>query len=193
MSREPTAHRAELAPSHRALVERAIDGELDAITELLRELHPLVRRTVRAILGAGHRDVDDVAQQAFVALIRSLPHFRMESSLSTYASRLTTRAALSARRREQRREAVHKSYAEELGGDVKQPTEALTHHVRALLGELSEEQAEALALRTVLGFSIDEIAAMTEVPRNTVKSRLRLAKAALRERVESARSAKEAL
>lgn len=187
---QPTLKPASQPAHQRALVERAILGELDAITELLRELSPLVQRTVRAILGAQHRDVDDVAQQAFVALIHSLSSFRMESSLGTYASRITTRVALASRRRERRREAVHASYANERSVSVK-PSEALAHHVRALLGELSEEQAEALALRTVLGFSIDEIADMTQAPRNTVKSRLRLAKAALRQRVESAPDAEE--
>lgn len=165
------------------LVERAVAGELDAITELLRELGPLVARTVRVILGAQHPDADDVVQQSFVALIRSLPQYRAESNLSTYTSRITTRTALAARRRERRRTEVHESYARAQPEQLVSPREEVASHVHALLDELVEEQAETLALRTVLGFSIDEIAEAMQVPRNTVKSRLRLAKAALRERL----------
>ena len=46
------------------LVERAVAGELDAITELLRTLGPLVARTARVILGPQHPDADDVIQQS---------------------------------------------------------------------------------------------------------------------------------
>jgi RNA polymerase sigma-70 factor (ECF subfamily) len=58
-------------------------------------------------------------------------------------------------------------------------------HLRDLLAELPEAQSETLAMRAVLGHSIDEIAEALDVPINTVRSRLRLAKAALRERIET--------
>ena len=53
----------------------------------------------------------------------------------------------------------------------------------ALLGEIPEAQAETLALRVALGHSIDEVAAITRAPINTVRSRLRLGKDALRARI----------
>jgi RNA polymerase sigma-70 factor (ECF subfamily) len=52
-----------------------------------------------------------------------------------------------------------------------------------LLGKLPEEQAEALAMRVALGWSLQEIADATETPANTVRSRLRLAKEAMRKRI----------
>ena len=55
--------------------------------------------------------------------------------------------------------------------------------VRRLLDELPEEQAEALALRVALGWSLKEIAETTGTPLNTVRSRMRLAKEALRRRI----------
>ncbi|MDB4983304.1 MAG: polymerase sigma factor RpoE, partial [Myxococcales bacterium] len=44
-------------------------------------------------------------------------------------------------------------------------------------------QAEALALRAVTGMSIEKIAEVSDCPANTVRSRLRLAKEALRRRI----------
>ena len=57
--------------------------------------------------------------------------------------------------------------------------------MRTLLGELPEAQAEAMVLRLALGYSIEEIAGISSAPINTVRSRLRLAKDALRSRIEA--------
>ena len=58
------------------------------------------------------------------------------------------------------------------------------NRVAELLARLPEEQAETLALRVVLGWSLDEIASATGAPTNTVRSRMRLAKDALRKSIE---------
>ena len=52
--------------------------------------------------------------------------------------------------------------------------------MRDLIRRLRPIQAETLVLRAVLGFSMEEIASLTEVSVNTVKTRLRLGKNALR-------------
>src|SRR5690606_15982604 len=56
--------------------------------------------------------------------------------------------------------------------------------VQRLIDTLPGEQAETLVLRTVLGMSLAEVAESTGVPLNTVRSRMRLAKDALRKRIE---------
>ncbi len=56
--------------------------------------------------------------------------------------------------------------------------------LRALLDELPVVQAETFALRVALGYSMQEVADATSAPVNTVRSRLRLAKEALRHRIE---------
>jgi RNA polymerase sigma factor (sigma-70 family) len=55
--------------------------------------------------------------------------------------------------------------------------------LRELLEDLPEEQAEALTLRVVMGWSLDEVARASGAPVNTVRSRVRLAKEALRARI----------
>jgi len=52
--------------------------------------------------------------------------------------------------------------------------------VSNLLDDLNEAQAKALLMHIMLGHSLDEIATMTGVSVNTVKTRLRLAKDRLR-------------
>ena len=57
--------------------------------------------------------------------------------------------------------------------------------LRELLEDLPEEQAEALTLRVVMGWSLEEVARASGAPVNTVRSRVRLAKEALRARIEA--------
>ena len=57
--------------------------------------------------------------------------------------------------------------------------------LRELLTALPEAQAEALALHLMLGHSIEEVAAAAGVPGNTVRSRIRLGKEALRARIDA--------
>ena len=57
--------------------------------------------------------------------------------------------------------------------------------LRELLEELPEEQAEALTLRVIMGWSLEEVASASGAPVNTVRSRVRLAKEALRARIEA--------
>jgi RNA polymerase sigma-70 factor (ECF subfamily) len=57
--------------------------------------------------------------------------------------------------------------------------------LRDLLTDLPEEQADALALRVMLGWSLEDVAQATGAPLNTVRSRVRLAKEALRRRVDA--------
>ena len=56
--------------------------------------------------------------------------------------------------------------------------------VLELLDELPEAQAEALYLRAALDYSLPEIAKTMGVPLNTVRSRVRLAREALRRRLD---------
>ena len=65
--------------------------------------------------------------------------------------------------------------------------------MRTLLDDLPPEQAEALALRTMLGWSLEEIARASAAPVNTVRSRLRLAKESLRRKIEASPGLLEAL
>ena len=57
--------------------------------------------------------------------------------------------------------------------------------LRAFFGELPEDQGEVLVLRLALGYSLREIALICTTSVTVVRSRLRLAKEALRARIEA--------
>jgi RNA polymerase sigma factor (sigma-70 family) len=117
-------------------------------------------------------------------LVQALPAFRGECAPAGYACRIAFRAALLARKTAQRtRQRTDDGAVLE---HVVAPTERATqmpHVVRSMLDAIPADQAEALSLRTILGWSIEEIAEAAGVPVNTVRSRLRLAKEALRKHI----------
>ena len=65
--------------------------------------------------------------------------------------------------------------------------------VQQLLGELPPVIAEALALHFLLDHTVEEIAAMASVSPNTIWSRLRLGKTALRKKLQRDRRLAEML
>ena len=159
---------------------------------LLAQLAPKVSATVRAVLGASHPDVDDAIQQALIALNRALPAYRGECEVVGYARVIATRIAIGMRRRERAGRARRDDEAQPELLPEGRPSPAETfgsaerkNILRELLAEMPEAQAETLALRIVLGLSLEEVAAHTGAPVNTVRSRLRLAKERLKQRIES--------
>jgi RNA polymerase sigma factor (sigma-70 family) len=175
------------------VVRLAVAGSAAATAQLLRLLAPEMSRVVRGVMGPHASEVDDALQQALIALIHALPAFRGECRVAGYACRIAFRAALALRQRARKSEL---DLDEMAGGGsdrelvVAGPNQIFestrrTELVRSLLDELPVEQAEALAMRTMLGWSLEEIAESSGAPLNTVRSRLRLAKEALRHKIES--------
>ena len=175
----------------RELSTRAANGDLAATQELLAYVWPTLTRVAAGVLGARHAELDDAVQQSMIALVRALPAFRGECHPAGYASRITLRVALRVRRNF-KRDAVRREALEQLGagedGACADTGEALGSRrrelLRELLEDLPEEQAEALTLRVVMGWSLEEVARASGAPVNTVRSRVRLAKEALRARIE---------
>ncbi|HVW27819.1 MAG TPA: RNA polymerase sigma factor [Polyangiaceae bacterium] len=175
-----------------ALVQLAASGDPGATRRFLDIIRKPLTRMVTGILGANHADLDDVIQKSLLAVLRALGAFRGECHPIGYASRIAMRTALHARKESAMRRGRVQSLAQAAPCDreIAWPIEDLANDrrkraLRDLLSELPREQAEALGLRVVLGWSIEEIAAAMGSPPNTIKSRIRLAKEALRERIEA--------
>jgi len=172
----------------RDLAARTAAGDRRATDHVLRALAPRILGVARRILGAGHPDVEDASQEALVAVVRALAGFRGESSVQHYATRIAVRTCLHVRKRAHLRE--HRRGLVEAEGGLRSPAPdaVVTARRRELLLEVmatvSPEQAETLVMRVVLGLSLQEVAEATGVPVNTVRSRVRLAKEALRRRLE---------
>jgi RNA polymerase sigma factor (sigma-70 family) len=176
--------------SARELATRAAAGDLAATQEFLAYVWPTLTRVAVGVLGARHSDLDDAVQQSMIALVRALPAFRGECHPAGYASRITLRVALRVRRNSKRdanRREVLGQVGDESENSVSEDAFGGRRRelLRELLEDLPEEQAEALTLRVVMGWSLEEVAQASGAPVNTVRSRVRLAKEALRARIEA--------
>jgi RNA polymerase sigma-70 factor (ECF subfamily) len=165
---------------------------MEATAALLKALAPRMIRAARALMGPNHADTDDVVQQALIGLVQALPAFRGECTPAHYATRIVARMAVAARQRSKvRGERNDESVELDLlpGAHPSQPDQVTADRrrnlVRSLMAQLPAEQAETLAMRIGLGFTLGEVAAATGVPLNTVRSRIRLAKEALRKRIDA--------
>ncbi len=171
------------------LARRASLGHRDAQRQVRRRTVPVMLRVVRRVLGPGSPDEEDVLQEASYALLGALAAYRGECSLRHYAGRIAARHAVRARRRRERERGKVVALRRHRPGvptdgspDASRGSEAVADEarLRALLGAIPAEQAEALVLRVVAGCTLPEIAEAMGVPVNTVRSRIRLARERLR-------------
>ncbi len=172
-----------------ALVRRVKSGDDAALGALLDAVAPRVFRVVCGVIGRTHPDVDDVTQVALVEVLKGVKTFRHECLFSGFASRIALRIAIRARRRRLHREKTEQNLHLLSRVDIGERSESLLVQNswrlwRRLLDELPAAQSEVLALHVLLGHSLDETAAATGAPFNTVRSRLRLAVEHLRRRIQ---------
>ena len=184
------------------LVRRIVAGERRATRAILTAVGPAMVRAIRKVLARSTPDVEDVAQEAMEALIAALPSFRGECTVLHFAWRVAVLTALANRRRLD----LRAQWSVDVPGSAvtdgvaagPSPAEAVLLRGRrealgALLDELPANQAEVLVLHAALGFTIDEIAAAVGRPAETIRSRLRLAKQVLRERIQASPELSEIL
>jgi RNA polymerase sigma-70 factor (ECF subfamily) len=171
-----------------ALARAAATRDSAAAATLISLVGGTVVGTVRRVLGPGHPDIDDVAQEASIAFLGSLSMFRGECSTRRYAQRVALHTALTSRRRralqEKRIDSEHppEAVASELEGSPLSKALAARRRetLRKLLDSLPDAIAYALGAHFFFGYTVDEIAQTTSSPPNTIWSRLRLGKEALR-------------
>jgi RNA polymerase sigma factor (sigma-70 family) len=177
-------------PQEAELVARAKRGELDAYEEIVRRHQSIAFRTAWVITGSA-ADAEEAAQDGFVKAHRALGRFREDAPLRPWLLTIVANEARNKVRAAGRRERLALRVAEERrpGGAVPSPEAALLDSERhdelvTALGDLPENDRQAIACRYFLDLSEEETAAALGCPRGTVKSRLSRALGRLRERVE---------
>lgn len=187
----PWASRAtlSLAESERDLVVRARAGDETAFAQLVHHYTPKLYRVVRRMT-ADDMLAEDILQETFLRFWLALPRYRNDGPLFPY---LVTIAANLARDRWRRDRRWHDQNPDEVPAfqaDL-QPTpeewmerqEVLEALARAV-EHLPPIYRAVIALRYDAGLTYEEIAAVLDLPLNTVRVRLHRAKARLRTLLE---------
>ncbi len=169
------------------VAQAASQGDCQAQRELAERLINRVRTSV-AYLAPNYADKDDLAQRALLEVLRSAGSFRAESSLETWADRIATRTAMRLIKQRARQAEIVSLVSEPVDegfhdGEEEARKTRLRNRLVNLLGRISPDRRNAVVLHFVHGYSVAEIAQMTEAPVNTVRDRLRIGKALLRKSI----------
>lgn len=166
----------------RFLVLRCQAGDEEAFARLYAEFAARTRRYLVTLCGA---DADDVHQELWLRVYRSLARLEDAGAFRTWLFRSTRHQAIDFLRRQRRAETLFsEGPPEALEGvaEAGDPAEwaANAQEVEALLGALSPGHREVLLLRYLDDLSHAEIALVLGVPVGTVRSRLHYATRAAR-------------
>jgi len=166
------------APHDDGVVARAAAGDPEAFRTLFVRHKSDVARLVYRMLNAP-ADLEDVVQEVFVQVFRSLKDFRGQSKFSTWLHRVTVNVVLMHRRSARSRPVLTEEIPGELVGDELQtlPDEDVERRERMrafqrLLAKLADKKRVVFVLHELEGLSPTEIAEVVGAPVLTVRTRL---------------------
>ena len=183
--------RCHLHATDLELVRRAGRGEGGAFDELVdRHARDLYRLAFSLVGNAV--DAEDVTQETLVGAFRQLQGFEARSSVKTWLIRILVRQAARCHRSRWRQRMVPldrvaetpKTRVTRSGAASSESKSDIRMDVQEVLGALSPDHREVIALRELQGMSYKEMAEVLGVPSGTVESRLFRARQELKERLK---------
>ena len=163
--------------AERQLIERITRGERAAFEEFLDSYGPCVGRLARRYAWC-EADGEDLTQEIFLDLYRSLPNFRGEASLSTWVYRVALNHCLRHSEKAMRH-ATQPVDSDERTDETPEANPArqaargeLRGQVQEALQDLSPAHRSVVILHELHGLTYSECAQVLDVPVGTVKSRL---------------------
>jgi RNA polymerase sigma-70 factor (ECF subfamily) len=167
------------------LVQRAKDGDRQALEALLTRHAPKVERLARQVL-RDPDDASDAAQEALAKVCVRLKQFHGGSQFSTWLHRLVINTCLDAV--ERRKARIHEPLGDQLQSSDDPARDAGNSELRrelcTALAGVSPEQAQIVLLKDALGYSFEEIATAAGMPVGTAKCHAHRGRARLSERLE---------
>jgi RNA polymerase sigma-70 factor (ECF subfamily) len=161
-----------------AYVRRAQSGDAAAFRELYLRHKREVARLVLRMVGP-RSDLDDVVQDVFIQVFRSLSAFRGDARFSTWLHRVTVNVTLMYLRAQKSRPQLSRDSsppdAPAAESDSPAATAATAERLRALyaiLDRLSEKKRVVFVLHDLEGVPAAEIARLVSAPVLTVRTRL---------------------
>jgi len=180
---------SEIDANYESLLKRARGGDDQALGTLLDEFRPylnlLARRAMDGRL-AGRIDDSDVVQQTFLSAVRRFSEFSGDgtSALAAWLQKIhernlidTARRHIDAQRRSVSSEATQVTIEPIAEAELTSPSQRMMRGENAVrlaraISQLPEDQAEAVRLRHLDAWSIDQIAERMDRSRRAVISLL---------------------
>jgi RNA polymerase sigma-70 factor, ECF subfamily len=167
--------------SERQLVRAAQSGSEQALAELFDRHWPVLHRVAWLVVHDAAA-AEDIAQEAFLSAIVALDRFDRRRPLGPWLHRIVTNRAIDhVRRRTLRAEVA----GVETEAAAIEPAPGVSDEALTALAGLTPDHRAVVVLRYVLDYTPGEIAAILDVPRGTVNSRLRRGLDTLRPRFQT--------
>ncbi len=164
-----------------AVIERARNGDDEAFVLIYEHFGPQIHRYVYRLVG-NQELADDITQETFLKALQSIRGIARDSNVGAWLYRIASNASFDVLRRRKLitwmpiMEESDKS--DEFTSEDFTPQLIESHAVRRTLTEMPPALAVCLVLRSVEGFSCEEIADILKIPKGTVFSRLARAREA---------------
>ncbi|MBA3818280.1 MAG: sigma-70 family RNA polymerase sigma factor [Deltaproteobacteria bacterium] len=183
----------------RTLLRRLRDRDERAFRELLEAHRDRVYNITYRMLG-NRAEAEDVAQEVFITVFKTIDTFREEAKFSTWLYRVTVnhcknRIKYLARRHDRDRDELDENSQQANGAIAGAPPRTpapdralegaqLEVLLQDAIANLDDDHRIVVVLRDVEDLSIEEICEITGLPDGTVKSRLHRARLALRKKLQ---------
>ncbi|WP_433279138.1 RNA polymerase sigma factor [Pseudonocardia xinjiangensis] len=161
------------------LVVRCQLGEREAFRELVAMWHPVLWRYVRGMVGSPHL-ADDLAQEAWVAVVRGLPRLRQPERFAPWLFTIARRTVTDHLRQTYKAPETAMEEATTVVADDELSGVLTTMQIEAGLAALPPLEREVLILLHLEDLPLASCAEVLGVPAGTVKSRLHRARRMLR-------------
>ena len=175
------------------LIADLCEGDETALAPLVEKYKRMVYRLAMQIT-KNHADADDVMQETFIKVYRSIRTFRKDAAFESWLYRIVVNEALNfVKRRERQRESTLEiaseaayeattRYRAQIANDPHTHAEKseLRHHVTEAVNSLSLKHRTVVILHEFEGLTHAEIASILNCSEGTVRSRLHYARKKLR-------------
>jgi RNA polymerase sigma-70 factor (ECF subfamily) len=177
------------------LISRAAGGDPSAFQALVERHRSMVYRVAYQFAG-NHHDAEDIAQEVFIKVYRSLDRFRQDSQVTSWMYRIVMNACIDHRRRQ--RLAIAAPFGEEAehrmlntpedtpGPEDRAYAGELGQVLESEIGRLPNGQRIVFVMRHHQGMKLCEIAEALGLAEGTVKRQLHAAVHRLRQALTQA-------
>jgi RNA polymerase sigma-70 factor (ECF subfamily) len=166
----PTQAKEPAPPGQTLLVLLAQAGDRTALEQLLRDAYAPLRRYITHL--AGSALADDILQETSLQIFRKLPFLREPAVFRPWTFRIASRIAFSHLKHASRWQALDDAPPEQLTTFDQSLGEPPDEGFLTLLDHVSPASRAVLLLRYQHDLTLEETAAILEIPIGTAKSRL---------------------
>jgi len=188
----------EMQPNEQILVDRFCGGDHSAFHELVGQYKKKIYFLAYDITG-DHHEAEDISQEVFIKMFRSLKNFRRDAKMSSWLYQITVNASIDTLRKKSSnpkssidefdqlniQEGIVSSGAHNFDPVISAESSQIQNHISQALQKISPKERTVFVMRHYNDLKLNEIAEILNITIGTVKSLLFRAIKKLRKELSS--------